>query len=369
MYVRCVIGILTLFACCGCHGYLRKPRRQLLPSGALLTRDGSELRADQGTLRLRIAPGDIEGILGVSLSETDAGLLVVDQLRGNTPLRSGDRLTTVLAATDSPYTLSAIHSDPAAEPIDSLPTLAPYALTPEGQALHLAVQRGGEEVAIAIPINRQLPLKGNAYAWFISSKYGIELIELDNWVDGSLPRHANSGDYLVLAVQEDSPAALAGLRPLDVIPVPPSRDRDLIRARLREGRFGTLGSSDGFRVLRQDGEHRIAVTPYYEPQNIWIPLIFSYESDGRRSHIGLGPLDVIYHSSSQKEYDVDSDAFVTRSRWSLLTCFRGVRHELPTGTSEDLGVSLILDPARTLYLGEYLTPSTDRVTFRKSPFE
>ena len=161
-----------------------------------------------------------------------------------------------------------------------------------------------------------------------------------------------------MRVARDSPLGRAGLRPLDLVP------RESIHALL------SLVGHRRVRVRDREGrEKRLHVVPRPEPIDLWIPLLFSFQDDGVRWHLGLGPLELLYHASGSVQYDVETDSYERTRRWSVGTSVQSAWVEGVGGQRATAGVNLFFDGARTAYLEEWWAAAEERRSRRERWFE
>ena len=80
----------------------------------------------------------------------------------------------------------------------------------------------------------------------------------------------------------------------------------------------------------------------------WIPLLFCWEDDGVRTHLGVGPWDLFGHYSSAWEYAPETDSYSKRTRWAILPLLSGGAERSRLGSKERAGFQLF-DPTRLEY--------------------
>lgn len=403
--------LVTLLAP-GCHSYLVPFDERPLPAPEPVeTRGGERLDVDgRGQLVLRPAAGDVAAALGAGLFEAEDGLVVTHRVRPETALRPDDRI--VFAAAHlrgdgaavrrdyeraverevrpdpawidelhergrgagppsersfdawSPSQVAAPGEDEALAPAARgddvpgrpLPTPAELRARPDGHPvaaladlegylvglgwleLDLVVVRGGEEVVVrqelaeaseALPVRLWRPATAR---W-----HGLDVVRVADLPAARRPLLADDADYLVVRVARDAPAARAGLRPLDVV------DPDALEALVDE-------RADTEPVVRApDGrEKRLRFQPREAPTELWLPLLGSYQSDGVRTHMGGGPLELSGHYSSKWEYEPTTDSYVQTFRWSFGAWIQGAGVRRASGVDEEYGINL-LDGARARY--------------------
>ncbi len=327
---------------CRFHGYLEPGDESPLPARSAKTRSGGELEVRDGEVYLRSGPMDIGAALGANLIEDGDGVMVANRLRAETSLAPKDRIVYAAPVLEKPAgekpadarseaqrgkaqptepypvpaTLDDLRQLGQGHPVKSLSDLTGYRAGLGWLSLDLGVLRQGNEIVIRVKLK-------DDWQWFpvrrwdpnqVFRQNGIELCSLADWPAENLPAHAHGSEYLVLRVSRDAPAARAGLRPLDAISNPEQFER-----------------SGKAKVKRADGAKlEFAVTGKKDPLDIWIPLFLSLETDGMRSHVGLGPFDLLFHRSSRLDYQPLTDSFSSRSGWSLLTA---IQKEVESGSS------------------------------------
>lgn len=366
--MRALVLLLPLVA--GCYSYVRPGDTSPLPAaGFVLTRGGQRLDVDAaGGLMLGHAPDDIEAALGVSL-EAGAGGLTVTELRQGTEghvvaLEPGDVL--LEARPLAPWLPAELRVEGApgieVRELDDLRGLAAV----EGLELGLRVRRGDREVLLRQPLRRPTLVATRPWAPALAAELGVELARLDDWPASRLPAEAGPEDYLVVRVQAGSPAAVAGLRPLDVIDndeglfdlrlgnIPPelAAVAEQLRAALDRDPAARLTT-----VRRTDGRSAaLELTPPRAPRDSGLLLLWGYQANHVRSHFGLLPLDLLFHHATDAAYDPLTDTFSVGRRWSLLTIFQV--QSAKGGAHEGLHVSVnpFADEPRLRYLLERIIP-------------
>jgi hypothetical protein len=374
------LNLLPLMLLAGCHSYLvpfdARPLPALLP---VRTAGGGQLDLDLfGELVLRPPPGDIEAALGVGLDEDAGGVVVTNRLRPEAALQPDDRIVGVSPAIpelgevireDFQLTLDLIHApeqrgegvppldfEPtryavvhpagarpraeAAHPVTTVDDLRPYLIGLGWLHLDLFVERDGERLMVRVPLRdaserlQVRPVRPELTRW-----QGVDLVSLQDWSEDHLPVHAQEGDLLVVRVARDSLCGVAGLRPLDLVPA------DELPA-LMNGGQAVVRSADG-------EQKQLTVQLRPAPTDLWWPFLLSYQSDGSRMHIGVGPLDLLGHYSSHSDYYASIDDYVTTWRWSV---FSSVQANGVFGRAGDvyLGGLIFAGGARFNYLNEWL---------------
>lgn len=331
MSARALVLLLPLLT--GCYAYVREGDPTPLPAaGWVGTRGGQRLDVDDsGALVLGHAPGDIEAALGVTLEERD-GAVTVAAVRSSTDgavvlLEPGDVLLEVRGL--APWLPDEAAEGAMATPVREVEDLRGLAIGLPDLALELRIRRGGREGRIRQPLRAPTPVATRPWAPELAAPLGVEVVRLDDWPASRLPGGATPGDYLVTRVQAGSHGALAGLRPLDVIVnadgrfdvlmgnLPPQLEplRDEVMAQLREDPANLVT-----RVRATDGrEKALELERPRAPRDSALPLLYSYESNDLRAHLGLLPFDWLFHRSVSHAYDPLSDGVARSTRWSFLT--------------------------------------------------
>jgi hypothetical protein len=400
----------------GCQSYLLPPSHESLPTRTVSTRGGDALEANDGELFLHVGAHDIATALGVALEESGGGVFVVNRLRDDTELRAGDRIVHVsalsldaerlalkLAVNESnPITrderlarvveerertpLTRMRAENLGTPVRGVHDLQGYTAGYGWAVLDLGVERAGEEIVCRawLKDRRQRLTVTKPPALKVSvgplarhdlrdwARYmGVELTGMSEWPSSLRPTHAAPEDHVVSRIERDSPAALAGLRPLDVI----TRARSFVEESSSFGwtdyddlaflpfrtpitasdfprRFSavkwslTVRSADG-------GTREIDAVKRTDHTDFWIPFVLSLQSDGTTSHFGLGPLDMIFHHSARKSYDPETDVYGIKSRVSFLTAFHHEEKTSPRGGPRWLDTWPIADRVRGEYSVEW----------------
>jgi hypothetical protein len=350
----------------GCHGYLQPTDVRPLPARSIATRSGGEIEARDGELYLRPHQGDIGVALGVSLVEDGNGITVANRLRPDTRLDPGDRIVIAAPVLPPPENERAEPRDPAkvaisklrpppenfailrdlreAQTVRSSRDLAGYAAGTGWLALDLGVIRAGkemvlrqkvEEVRTWIPVHHLDP-DG------VFRQNGVELCTLEDVPNDARPPAARPADVLVLRVARGCLAGRTGLRPLDLI--------TNVKEFERTGRAA---------IRTQKGEKTIVIEEATR-RDIWIPLLLSWEEGGMRSHIGFGPLDIIFHRSTAYEYNEGTDHYDSAARWSFLGTIQSRSRTEARGSLRHFGIDPVLDQARIEYAFDRLEKSSEK---------
>jgi hypothetical protein len=154
--------------------------------------------------------------------------------------------------------------------------------------------------------------------------------------------NARPDDYLVLRVARDSPFGQGGLRPLDTIP---RESIDVVVTWTGTAGLPTRSSDGTWRTTR--------VTMPEAPADFWVPFLLSYQRDGTRAHLGLGPLDAIFHYSRSEEYNPDTDSHSVKRRWSFLTVIQWTGAETAGKRERSFEIEPFADNARLEYAAEW----------------
>jgi len=390
--------LLCVISSSGCGSFLLPFDERPLPAPrSLETASGERIDLDrEGRLIVRPERGDVGLALGVGLSEEEGGVVVTHRLLPGTALQPGDRILRVWARVPPAAAVAAAYRSSAqgalegtrAEPLSSLrdalderkvvqvsgaafdrsvrntvlsPTtadLAPvdsatirarghpvrqlgdlrgYASAGEWLTLDLLVERGGAEVALRARLRvRPQPLFVRPWSPSATRFQGVELVAVAELEPALRPLYALPEHLLVSRVARDAPSARGGLRPLDLVALEDVH---------------SLLTGERVEVLKPDGSRReVRATPRSVPTEVWIPLLFTYQDDGVRTHVGLGPWDTTFHYSSRSDYEPTTDSYVSRWRWSLGTSVQNTGVSSTTGTVHSGGVSLLMDGVRMDYL-------------------
>lgn len=355
----------------GCYSFVRPGDTTTIPAwGWVKTAGGQRLDVDDsGALVAGYAPGDVEAALGVTLaSEGDA--VTVAAIRSSSDgavvaLEPGD---VILEARPLAPWLPPDHAADGAAPIavHGLEDLRGLAAGIEDLEVELRVRRGGEELLVRQPLRAPTVVATRPWAPALAEALGVELVRLDDWPASRRPEGAASEDYLVVRVGAGSLGARAGLRPLDVIDnerglfdlhmrnIPPELEpvADALVAQLEQDpelRLITVRAADG-------RAKRLELAPAEAPRDSGLPLLWSYQADHARTHLGLLPLDLLFHHSTEATYDPLADAFSVGRRWSFVTLFQV--QSATGGAQEGLSFRMnpLVDEVRAGYLMERMSP-------------
>ncbi|MEZ6187978.1 MAG: hypothetical protein R3F62_23590 [Planctomycetota bacterium] len=390
--------VLGAALCSGCGSFLLPFDERPLPAPqGVETLSGERLDLDQeGQIVVRPERGDLALALGVGLAEEQGGVVVTHRLRPQAGLRPGDRIlavwarvppatgvarefmhsargaldtsrgrpsTSLDAALEESSVLSLSgaaldqtprntvvapsRSEPA--PVDSatlrargqavrsLEDLRGYATAAGWLTLDLLVEREGQERCVRVDLELDVsPVLARPWAPSRTRYQGVEVVAVSELEPGLRPLHAADDQLLVSRVARDAPLGRAGLRPLDLV-----RVEELERL---------LAGAPG-EVIKPDGVRReLQAEPRGVPLEVWIPLVFTYQDDGARTHVGLGPWDTTFHYSQRTDYEPTLDAYVERWRWSVGTSIQNSGVTSATGTVRSGGVTLLVDRVRMDYL-------------------
>jgi hypothetical protein len=158
----------------------------------------------------------------------------------------------------------------------------------------------------------------------------------------------------VTRVAQSSPAGIAGLAPGDVIvsetvrgiPKSLNTKKDILRQ---------IDSFVWEVVVRgANGRPRTVPIEHVLPSEEWIPGCMSYLSDGVRWHFGLGPFDLLFHTSSRPSFTNGSDPSQRIDRLSILTVFQWDRTSGAGGSYVRGAFQPIVDVERAAYYKEWL---------------
>lgn len=354
---------LLLLALGGCYSYVRPPDPHPLLAPRSLATDAGRLAIDEasGALTLGPAQGDIAAALGVTLAEA-GGEVSVAAVRTDTgghvvTLEPGDVILEVrpLAPWLPPDQL------PPAPGIvvTSIEDLRGLAVGVRELALALRVRRGGAEAVVLQPLRAPEPVGVHPWLPAIAGELGVELARLDDWPASRLPPGAAREDLLVTRVLEGGAGCQLGLRPLDVIKDPHGAfgARLGVNAEELPEELVTQLRETPVDVLGADGAtKRLVVETPRAPVDVGLLDLFNVQSDGWRSHVGLLPLDLLFHRSTDRHVDPRTGTVATTTRTSFLTLIQVTT--LSGGAEEVTGVRIdaLVDEVRSSYLREKMTP-------------
>jgi len=360
----------------GCHGYLRPFDESPLPARATWTRGGDWMKVRDGQVYLLSSPEDVGTALGVSLSEGAQGVLVEERLDPGVDLRPEDHIVhvapvlppvpapksaagtaraeeTTQAAYDPqkvpvPPDLASLRALPPGHPVRSLSDLSGYLAGTGWLLLDLGIIREGKDLVVRAKVaERYRPLATKRWdPRFVFRKNGIEACLLSDWNPDDRPKTAEAGDLLILRVATGSEAAFAGLRPLDLVTDPGSFERS--------GRALVRSGDGSLKRLRIAARRERTVWLTMDIVTVWVPFLFSWESDGARSHLGIGPLDLLFHFSSRRDYNWHTDSFEIRRRWSLLGTVQQQVVLRPSGDWRTFSLDPLFDMTRFDYGNDLL---------------
>lgn len=387
---------LVAVALSGCSSYLVAFDERSLPATPVDTASGLRLDVDAaGELIARPGRGDAAALLGVGLAPVDGGLLVTHRLRADARLAPDDVIVHAAAnlppvgaqlrraeadalraqlrapgpfdddaqpfhAFDPSYATSItlprrldeevaspdeVRARPGAHPVRAVADLHGYATAQAWVVLDLVVRRGGAEVVVPIPLDEETTAVA-VHLWrpHEGRWHGVDVCAVADLPEDLRPSYAEQDDLLVLRVARDSPAGRAGLRPLELVP---AAGLDVVNG--TQDRKGEVVVKDA-----RGRPKRLSIAPREEPVVLWIPLLLSIDSDGVRWHLGVGPLDLLYHASSRLDYSPTTDCYERTWRWSVGSSVQETGVEGAGGARSDGGVTLGPDWARMSYWLECL---------------
>jgi hypothetical protein len=340
----------------GCADYLGPYEDRPLPARSIPLADGGELALENGDVSLHTGRRDPGSALGVALEEDASGVVVTNRLRKDAELAPGDRILTVTATVPG-------GTDRA--PVARIADLRGWLCGLGWLELELEVRRGEATVLVRTTprdVIRRVPVELRHSAWDSEpvvalswpALYGAEVCSLRDWPEELLPPGARRTESLVLRVAQCSSAGLAGLVPGDV--VVEERVRHMGK-KINRGR-DLLHQLDSFvwdlRVRGVDGRERAIPIEHVRTSEEWIPGVMSYLSDGIRWHFGLGPFDLLYHSSSRPSFAEDSDVHERVERMSFLTIIQWDRTTRGAGPYVRSAFQPFIDLERAAYYKEWL---------------
>lgn len=353
--------VLGLASTTGCTSYLGPYEDRPVPARSLEARNGARIELRDGALSLHTGRADAAGAYGVDLVQDDSGVSVGARLRADAELAPGDR---ILAARPTEACVPGSRW----QPVHAVSDLAGYLCGLGWVELELRVQRGGAEVVLtskprddarplAIATTRFSSETGpTRFDVALPRLMGAEVSPLADWPEALRPTHASRGEtteLLVTRVAQDSPAAIAGLLPGDVVVDSAFREDGATTA--GHDRLHDVKSVEWLAIVRgADGRERgIEARRSTQPWDVWIPLLFSWQTDGVRSHFGLGPTDALFHWSSRPQWSDATSSPERVSRWSVLTMLQSERVTRPGGVSSHTSFQPVVDFARWFYYDEW----------------
>lgn len=369
---------LLLPLLCGCHSFLRDGDPRPLPATPrAATGGGRLLLAEDGALALGHGQGDIEEALGVDLSIVDSRVVVAGLRAGRegVQLLPGDALLFAVPVTPwlpAPATAEAdaVRSGapppdapgPAGIPVRTIDDLRGLAAGVEGLAVDFVIERAGKRGVCRQPLAPSEPIATRPWHPEKTTPLGFDLVRLEALPAARRPAGAEPQDLLVTRVERGSRAAVAGLRPLDLVRaeggvfelrmgvLPPDVPPQMVE-QLREAADWRQVT-----VVHADGREETLTLPEPEAATDVVvpPSLASVQSDGLRQHVGLLPFDLLFHYAERTDHDPRTDSPLVEWRWSLLTFIQvqGVEGQ----ALDVLSVRLdpVLDEARGRYLGELM---------------
>lgn len=387
-----LVCALPLLVATGCSApFLRPMSLAALPARAAIpTRGGEQLELEaDGSLVVRPRYGDLERAFGARFAEDATEVRVAELVRGDCPLRPGDRIDAVEGGVvfgEPPSERARRTYLGAAEPGETSPAQAtPWGGTPAvapvrpvGRGhpvrglddlrgytlawcvLDLRVLREGKPTTVRIEVGAPRPVAARKQNPDRTRPAGYEAVWLESLPPELRPTEER-GSLLVTWVAEGSPLARQGLRPFDqAVPAfwGSLLDADPARpAALEEWAQGPAFEA----VWGPDGRAKDALwVPPQDPAEKSLPLLFAVVEGAGRSRIGVGPFDWIFHTHTIESYDRRTDRYLSRRDTSLLGLFSWSsaegdgRHDLVSGS-----LGLGLDEARAHYWLELLNLSED----------
>lgn len=311
--LACALPLALLAGCM--QGHLRPmDPTSLLPRSPLPTTGSRQLEVGlDGNVVHRPGGGDVEAALGATLVETAAGLRVEDVRSDDAPFAPGDLVQAVrphppgreLAPITSATWTRAL-------PVTGLDDLRGYGLA--WSVLDLLVERGGRRVGVRREVGRPEPLAVRLWVPDLTRRLGFECCRVDALPADLVPTTARRGrgDVLVTYVAVESPLAIRGLRPLDVV-----RDVGTDPSALFDGEHDVV-RADGTEVPGLDFTAAAAPTDLEA-----LFVLLAVESDAVQTVVHLGPYGLIFSHQSKLAYDARTDRYAEATTFGLFaTLFR-----------------------------------------------
>lgn len=276
----------------------------------------------------------------------------------------------------------ALRKLPSAHAVRSLDDLRGYLCGMEWLQLDLLVIRDGKEVVVRQrlqEVTRWLPVR--LWRPELTRYEGFDLVRVADLPPEGRPQKVKPEDLLVVRVARDAPLGRNGLRPLDVI----SRgclalflsggtlDDELVSFSLFPGQEAVMAEAVALSRAMEKRDGKLPVraadgtTKWIRPRkrerpiDLWIPFLFSYQSDGIRTHLGIGPLDLLFHYSDSARYEPETGGYVEQHRWSAGTSIQSLATKRESGTVDSGGINPLLDITRGEYFLKWFdAPSTTR---------
>ncbi|MDC3379289.1 hypothetical protein OAX78_03305 [Planctomycetota bacterium] len=323
----------------GCvHDFLKPADTTPLPASVVLgTSGGFQLEIDaEGQLVVRPSQDDIEAALGATLEETAEGVTVANRLSTESKLEAGDKILAVwpipAAAAASTSTGAWVptqnysdrlrevyvqqepfgpgHVRAAGHPVTVLSDLRGYALS--WVVLDVLVLRSGTEQVVRQEVGRPEPVPTRLWYPTTTRRMGFEACYVADLPEAYWPVGATEEDLLVSYVAHGSVAGAQGLRPLDLIH--------------HEGVYEPAWAWNDFVEWQATGADGVEKSVLIPAPSVAIDIDFfslwEVDSDDSRTHVGLLPLDVLFHYHSWPEFNPRTNTYADRWAWSFLTLFQ-----------------------------------------------
>lgn len=234
-------------------------------------------------------------------------------------------------------------------------------LIPYGSAwclVELLVRRGEKEIVVTQEVGRprEMPIRLSDFSE--NARSGVFLTRIDHWKDDWQPVHSKTGDLLVFYVGQNTLLGKAGLRPLDLIrPANESNDwsRLLMGQRVTPGgivaNYREADLKDLSRTVKGKELKFRGVDDQVEIRRFQVVSgSFEYETNGLRTHGGIGPFDWIFHFHSDYWYDERTDQYGYVRRYSIGSVLQSSSSKRGETESSSLyGIDLLIDSAKFGY--------------------
>lgn len=224
--------------------------------------------------------------------------------------------------------------------------------------LELLIQRGEKEVVVTQEIGRPREIPIRLFDFSENARSGVFLTRIDHWKRDWQPAHAKPGDLLVFYVGQNTLLGKAGVRPLDLIrPANGSNDWSslLMGSRVKANgavvQYPEKELKELSRTVKGENLKFRGIDDQVEIRRFQLfSGTFEYETNGLRTHGGIGPFDWIFHFNSDYWYDERTDTYGYVQRYSIGSVIQSISSKRGATESSSLfGVDLIVDSAKYGY--------------------
>lgn len=186
--------------------------------------------------------------------------------------------------------------------------------------LILLIKRQGKKYLIRQEISRPTPLAIDLWEPERLGVLGVRATRINQWPERHRPVGANSNDLLVLHVGNDSPLGAAGLRPFQLIELPPTPAVVVTKTGLGENKekrpyaFSTWLRQGEIKARKVNGRTiRIKIDKdKLEPFSMTnMPFVLTTISKPSLRRVDLGPLGMITHTETRQAYSPRTRQFET----------------------------------------------------------